>query len=924
MSLTFPRSPVVEFYFDRWRDVSTDVRQSPAISITQGRKDEGSDISPCKCTFTLDDGPQHGDGDYNPLNPMGPWFDYLEQNFPMRLSLAYGNDAFTRASASGWGASPTMGAWSSFQSAGTVAHDISSNQGRHSITSTTAFIADYLGGISLKNVDTYVEFAFDTSVTVAGGSLEVANMMLRGQNTTTYYMLRVTITTAQAITLQLMVGSSQVLYGPVTVGTFWGTTAPMGIRFQAEGHTFRGKAWRLSDGEPLAWGLEYSHGDVYGAGWVGIRSGVAAGNSNSKPINFLYDNFTVRLPRFAGEVSKTVPLTEVDHKNQRTQVEASGMRRRLSQGKKILDAPLYRYITGGNAPFAATDFWPLDYELNVDRPGKNIQGGNELRHYGSNASAVEWGIDTGMLQVRKGIKVKWRGQAYLSPASFVTSSGYTVSWMSRIPSGDNKEMNVWHDQTSGNTQRIDMDITSGAVTLTFVDTIAGAPVTLFNAAPLPRPDDASIWHTFAIGAFQSGANVVFNMSVDEDNYQTVVNTRTLRAPRFLDFGVLSSDTTGLDMTQVVVLPVQQFAGTPWHATSLRRVMLGHLDEKSGDRFARLCGEEGISYAIMGYTAFTPTMGEQERGTILETLKKCIEVDNGIAVDPLGTPGLGFRTLRTMVGKDPTFTLDYSAEQVAPTFGPTFDDSGILNDVTAKRPLGDEARYEQATGPKNTADPGTATGAVGRVDTTVNPAVAYDSQLRSQAAWRVNVGTAEGPRFPSVAVNLAALGVINDAGLVEQIMDCMVGDTIAVENAEVRRAYDDIRLLVRGYTETIDTAYQHKIVFNTTPASPYDAFVLDSTTKGRLDSGSTSLNEDLTTTETGADIAVSRTADLWTTSGAQYPVDVVISGEKCTATACSGASSPQTMTLTRSANGVVKEQLTGKKVSLFRPGRIILV
>lgn len=923
MGLTFPRSPVVEFFFDEWRDLSADVRQSPAISITQGRKDEGSDISPSRCTFTLDDGPLHGDGDYNPMNPSSPWYDYLDQNVPMRLNLAYGTDAFTRSSGSGWGTSPDMGAWSSFQSAGTVAHDISSDQGRHQITSTSAFIADYLDDVSLKNLDLSVDFTFGGSVTVAGGNIEVANLMLRGQNTTTYYMLRVSITTAQAITLQLMVGSSQVLAGPFTVGTFWGTSDVMSVRFQAEGHTFRGKAWRKNLGEPLAWGLEYSHGDVYGAGWVGVRSGVSSGNSNSKPINFLYDNFTVRLPRFAGEVSKMVPLSEMDHKNFRTEVEASGIRRRLSQGKKIIDSAFYRYITGGTAPFTATDFWPLDYESGVDRPGKNVMGGNELRHYGTNASAVEWGIDTGLLQVKKGIKVKWRGNAYLNPGSFANTTGFAVGWMSRIPSGDNKEMNIWMDQVSGSTQRIDMDITSGAVTLTFIDTIVGVPVTLFNAAPLPRPDDASMWHTFVIGAVQSGANVLFNMTIDEDSYQTQVNTRTLKNPRFLDFGVLSSDTTGLDMTQVVVIPVNQFAGSPWHAIALRRAMLGKLDEKAGDRFARLCDEESISYAIHGYTTFTPPMGEQERGTLPETLKKCVEVDNGISFDPLGTPGMGFRTLRTMAGKDPTFTLDYSAEQVAPKFGPTFDDSGTLNDVTAKRPLGDEARYERTTGPKNTADPGTASGAVGRVDTTVTTAVAYDSQLRSQASWRVNVGTASGPRFPSVSVNLAALGVINDSGLVEQIMDCVVGDTIAVENAEVRRAYDDVRLIVRGYTETIDTAFQHSVVFNTTPASPYDVFTLDDTTKGRLDSGSTTLNEDLTTVETGADVAVSRTADLWTTSGAQYPFDLVISGEKCTATACSGTSSPQTFTLTRSANGVVKDQVTGATVSLFRPGRTII-
>jgi hypothetical protein len=136
----------------------------------------------------------------------------------------------------------------------------------------------------------------------------------------------------------------------------------------------------------------------------------------------------------------------------------------------------------------------------------------------------------------------------------------------------------------------------------------------------------------------------------------------------------------------------------------------------------------------------------------------------------------------------------------------------------------------------------------------------------------------------------------------------------VTNLDVFNIYDDVSLLILGYTETLNT-HVHRITFTCVPESPYEVLEFDLTTSWLDPGDGTTLNEDMTTTETGMDVAVA--GPLWATTG--LPVSIMVGGEEMTVTAISGASSPQTFTVTRSVNGVVKTHLTGAAVKLKRPG-----
>lgn len=65
-------------------------------------------------------------------------------------------------------------------------------------------------------------------------------------------------------------------------------------------------------------------------------------------------------------------------------------------------------------------------------------------------------------------------------------------------------------------------------------------------------------------------------------------------------------------------------------------------------------------------------------------------------------------------------------------------------------------------------------------------------------------------------------------------------------------------------------------------------------------------------------AVDDTTPLWTTDAAEFPLDIGVGGERITVTAITGATSPQTFTVTRSVNGVVKAHSAGTDVRLWTP------
>jgi hypothetical protein len=94
---------------------------------------------------------------------------------------------------------------------------------------------------------------------------------------------------------------------------------------------------------------------------------------------------------------------------------------------------------------------------------------------------------------------------------------------------------------------------------------------------------------------------------------------------------------------------------------------------------------------------------------------------------------------------------------------------------------------------------------------------------------------------------------------------------------------------------------------------------------RVDTDGSELAAAVSATATALSVAVTA-GPAWIDSAkfpAEFPFDVLISGERMRVTGITGTTSPQTFAVLRSRNGIVKAQSTGTSVSLADPTTVAL-
>jgi hypothetical protein len=349
-------------------------------------------------------------------------------------------------------------------------------------------------------------------------------------------------------------------------------------------------------------------------------------------------------------------------------------------------------------------------------------------------------------------------------------------------------------------------------------------------------------------------------------------------------------------------------------TDYKDAAFAYTGETAIDRITRIATDGGIPIIIVDPFADSMPMGPQFTETRLEQIRDVEATDMGILAEKRGTPDLWYEARSTLYNQTAAFTLAYNAGQVFPPLEPVDDDQVTRNDVTATRREGGSDRYRVDTGPLSTQDPPTGVGRY-ETDVTVNPET--DGFLLGIAAWIANIGTLDKARWPSVTVNLSSPNI--PAGLEANIKDADIGDLFVISGMQKAFVYDDVSLIIVGYTETIDP-FVHLITFNCMPAEPYTVAVYDTS---RYDADNSTLTSNITSTATSLSATKSGTT-LWTTDGTQFPFDINVGGERIRVGSVTGSSSPQTLgSLTRSINGVVKAQTAGTAIELWDTPRYAL-
>lgn len=150
-------------------------------------------------------------------------------------------------------------------------------------------------------------------------------------------------------------------------------------------------------------------------------------------------------------------------------------------------------------------------------------------------------------------------------------------------------------------------------------------------------------------------------------------------------------------------------------------------------------------------------------------------------------------------------------------------------------------------------------------------------------------------------------------------------TVLVDGVQVLRAQGTTSVWTRT---TIDVTGKSAITFryakdNSSSAGEDTAWIDDLLFEGvppvRVDTATSELSADATDTATALTVA----GLPWSTSAADLPYTIRVGGEEMQVTAISGATSPQTFTVTRSLNGVTKPHTAGAPVQLADPAVVAL-
>ncbi len=437
---------------------------------------------------------------------------------------------------------------------------------------------------------------------------------------------------------------------------------------------------------------------------------------------------------------------------------------------------------------------------------------------------------------------------------------------------------------------------------------------------------ASAGYTFGV----DGQSRYYSLQLVQDGADVDWVMRTTRP--YTSLGAVSGTATGVTVGNVTSISINRektlddigcgHISVQNSATALADLQL-ELDAYAGEytilssttenRLDRLCDENDIVLTKeadpIGASIVTDRMGPQGINSIDKLLREAEFANQGILYDGL-SQGLNYITRFTIESAPSAdLTIDASSFELSAPFTPIDDDQTLRNSIEVRR-------YTGASFTLSDEDGELGINTVGRYDTSVEVNTYLDSALQFFAGWFLSRGTVVGYRYPNITIDLGA-----NPHLAADVFALRPGYRVDITNPGVvlpGLPNEDISVLIEGIshkitnrtwvTELVCSPYgMWRIGVLTDTASSTDDYEMhletdDSVLAANVAAGATSIS---VTTNSGP---------LWSTTSTDYPFDLSIGDRKVEVTACSDATSPQTMTV----NPLTESLTAGMEVKLWRP------
>jgi hypothetical protein len=594
-------------------------------------------------------------------------------------------------------------------------------------------------------------------------------------------------------------------------------------------------------------------------------------------------------------------------------ITCGGIMRQLSRRRGV-KSPLYGTMSGV-APNDVTPlaYWTMEDGVGATQAASGLPGGTPMT-----TSGLTFGADTDLAgasalpTMGATAEIQWTVPAYTSTGQWV------VQWVMKVPSEPSAETLLWEVRTTNPARNYRLLAAPGSPATLYLRTYTGG--TLESEATMPLdgtggPDATETnffgeWLMFGMSSSPFGGSIAVEVKIFDDQGANWLPSSSLGQ-------IVSSTTTGVitgggvsnsggGLTGAGFGHVGVYTSASFNVatdqTTNASAMNGWAGEQAHERIIRICRE--LAIPLQCTTGRSAPMGAQARGAILDILRDCEKADLGVLYEH--EFGLGYRSITEYYNQPVSLALDFDRGHVGEPPEPTTDDLRYRNQWTVNRSGGSSAT--------ETADDYDQTQALLDGSTTVN--VETDAQLSPVASWLVHRDTNLDDYWTGITMKFSRA-----PDIIPGWTSLPYGARVTITNPPSQVDPGDIDVIVEGWTERWDTV-TWQATLNTSPASTYQVAVIEgaggiTSPTWRLEAGSSTLAADIDSDDTSLSIATS-SGPLLSTSAADYPCDVEIGGEQMTATSASGAVSPQTVTVVRSVNGVVKSHTAG---ATFRGWRL---
>lgn len=841
--MAFPQTPLdvlVEMMLaGTWTDVTNWVYLRDRIQLAHGRADEAARPDPAKCTLTLD----NRDGRFCIRNPMSPLYGLIGRNTPLRISVP---DSISRLemNESRTGSVSTPHA-TALNITGDIDIRVELDVDPTGASGNNQALIGKWGTVDADR--SWLLRLFDGQIVLtwleSGGTLRSATCNL------SHYggrALRVTldvnngasgsdIAFYQSDSLdgpwQLMIQGAALnpnavtnlrsTTSPLSIGVTDPTSTPARLPFvgtltRAEVRSgINGTVVANPDFRPQAAGAT-SFADSAGRTWTV--------NSPARIIRRDY--------RFHGEISEWPTKWDVSGKDIYTTVTAQDPNRRLGSGSDNLQSTLRRRIPS----FSPLAYWPMEEGSTATQAGSPIAGVAPLRTTGFNFAQNDTLVSSAPLPALSstGGLPTMRGVVPPPPAPI---TGWRVDWLYRLDTVNTTLRTFMTVNATGTVATWQLLWRNNLTRILGLDSDGG---TVFTQDVATGTDLYNQWTEVQLRARQNGGNVEWLVvwqdvggdagSVNGSFAGTVGRPTGVASPG----SGFSSDLDGMSIGHIAVFG-------SYSTEAYTNAVTGWAGETAAARMLRMGIQEVVPLSLIGVPDQQQQVGAQRMTTFLETLGAAADADGGILYGRRDRLALRYRDRASLYNQTPALVLGYTTPgHVAPDLAPTDDDKDIENDVSVQRQDGATGYAQQLEGPNSILPPGQ--GGIGKKPNSYTLNLYDDDQPAQHAGWRVHLGTWDDARWPSVAVDLAAaVSLIPTAQAVE------LGDRIQITNPPVHANTGTIDLLVQGYTEVIGE-FDWDLVFNCTPAGPWDVATTDDP-KARADTSGSALVASATSTAT---------------------------------------------------------------------------